>query len=482
MSKVYKIIKVSLLVLLCLGPGLAKAEQSDTIQVILDEKRIEFSEAPTLINNVTMVQFRPLFEQLNMQVTWDEQLRRIEASGKEKKIVLQLNSSSAKVDETTTSLESAPVLINGSAFVPLRFIGESLNAKVEWNEASRIVTINTHKDAIKELPPAKPAGETAVEKPGSGKQKKDSYTVDKITNYTGWSTGPTYSPKFSSLVVGRNQMAYLLEDLTPKGAFDFNHLVTIMEVNLLSGEVQRRASVDETFQLKYTNSNNETITSKTTSYLPKWLKYDWKSDKLIIGGINFDEKGKVVSFHERFPKYQLLSYKKDVNSSPLVNDFVSLVDDKETLMFSDLANRDFYLMPKGGEPKRIVHMDLDSNVKLGKTKAEALLTEDALYLFDAFTSSLYKVLRESGDVKVIYSAPELTVDSVITHDGKFYISCKGSIYELDLSGHWSSFIDSKQLIYPDKMTLGNFLMFAFDEQENIIVFNGDRTGVQRINR
>jgi hypothetical protein len=56
-------------------------------------------------------------------------------------IELKLDSLSAKVNGKEHTLDAAPTLINGRTMVPLRFIGEALGAKVEWNGEDKSISM-----------------------------------------------------------------------------------------------------------------------------------------------------------------------------------------------------------------------------------------------------------------------------------------------------------------------------------------------------
>ncbi|WP_409340557.1 copper amine oxidase N-terminal domain-containing protein [Paenibacillus sp. MBLB4367] len=58
-----------------------------------------------------------------------------------KTIALKLDSTAASVDEQDYTLEVAPFTLDGRTMVPIRFIGEALGAKVDWNGEDRRVTL-----------------------------------------------------------------------------------------------------------------------------------------------------------------------------------------------------------------------------------------------------------------------------------------------------------------------------------------------------
>ncbi|UKS27508.1 copper amine oxidase N-terminal domain-containing protein [Paenibacillus sp. HWE-109] len=131
--------------LLFMGPGIVKVKASNisdsNIRVILDANLIPFSEPPYIENSTTLVQFRPIFENLGLEVSWNEFTRTVKGRKQGVQIELQIDNPVAKVNGNSITLSVAPKLKDGNTFVPLRFISESVESKVEWNDASRTVVI-----------------------------------------------------------------------------------------------------------------------------------------------------------------------------------------------------------------------------------------------------------------------------------------------------------------------------------------------------
>lgn len=71
-------------------------------------------------------------------------------AGKQKTIVLTINKKEAWVDQTKLTLDAPPIIQNGRTLVPLRFIAENLEAKVDWEAKEMKITL-THYNNIIEL-------------------------------------------------------------------------------------------------------------------------------------------------------------------------------------------------------------------------------------------------------------------------------------------------------------------------------------------
>jgi exopolysaccharide biosynthesis protein len=57
------------------------------------------------------------------------------------KVKLTVNKKTVSVNDTTQTLEQAPIIINGNTMIPIRFVTEALGGTVKWNDKERKVTI-----------------------------------------------------------------------------------------------------------------------------------------------------------------------------------------------------------------------------------------------------------------------------------------------------------------------------------------------------
>ena len=112
------------------------------INVLLNGEELEFDTPPAIINNLTMVPIRVLFEALDYTVEWDQQTQQVSASNGSHTIVLTLNSTTAFVNEEETQLEASPCIIDGHTMIPLRDIAEIADMDVAWNAYAKTVFIN----------------------------------------------------------------------------------------------------------------------------------------------------------------------------------------------------------------------------------------------------------------------------------------------------------------------------------------------------
>ncbi len=117
--------------------------QSEEIQVSLDAEPVAFDVPPFIKNGSTMVPFRDLFEKLGLKVTWIEDTQTIIGEKEGTTIRMQVGQQSADVNGKPISLAVPPTVVSGSTFVPLRFLAESLDAKVEWDDSRKLAIIRS---------------------------------------------------------------------------------------------------------------------------------------------------------------------------------------------------------------------------------------------------------------------------------------------------------------------------------------------------
>jgi hypothetical protein len=93
-----------------------------------------------------MVPLRGIFEKMGCYVEYDAANHIITAHYQNQTIVIKMGDTIANKNGAEITMEVPATIIDGSALVPLRFLAESIGAKVEWDEPSKTVTITTVSD------------------------------------------------------------------------------------------------------------------------------------------------------------------------------------------------------------------------------------------------------------------------------------------------------------------------------------------------
>ena len=88
-----------------------------------------------------MVPVRFVSESLGAKVSWDNDNRMVIIQRGNDTIKLKIGENKAEVNGKTVSFDTAAVLQNDRTMVPVRFISEALGAKVSWNQEKKAVEI-----------------------------------------------------------------------------------------------------------------------------------------------------------------------------------------------------------------------------------------------------------------------------------------------------------------------------------------------------
>ena len=114
------------------------------VNVKVFDKYIDFNtinQWPFIENNRTLVPLRAVFEVLNCSVEWDIDSNSAVVIHGSTKIVIPANSQTAYVNGIAKSLDTTAKIVNNRIMVPLRFISESINKTVIWDDINKTVLI-----------------------------------------------------------------------------------------------------------------------------------------------------------------------------------------------------------------------------------------------------------------------------------------------------------------------------------------------------
>lgn len=90
----------------------------------------------------TLVPIRFISETLGADVEWNAQSRQVIIKDGSKEIVLTIGSRDVLINGEKHTIDcESKVLASGRTFVPLRFISETLSAKVDYNPVTKQITI-----------------------------------------------------------------------------------------------------------------------------------------------------------------------------------------------------------------------------------------------------------------------------------------------------------------------------------------------------
>ncbi|MCP3794866.1 stalk domain-containing protein [Paenibacillus sp. CH40] len=136
---------LSTLVLSSAFASLAGAQPGD-IKVIINGVTQQYTQSPVVSQNTTLVPLRGVFESLGAKVDWDSKAKKVTASKNEDTLALNVGSKLAYKNSNPVQLDAATQIQKGQVLVPLRFVSQSLGAKVNWDQSTRTITISNQVD------------------------------------------------------------------------------------------------------------------------------------------------------------------------------------------------------------------------------------------------------------------------------------------------------------------------------------------------
>jgi len=148
------------------------------INVTVDGKVLNLDQPPVSTGGRVLVPLRGIFESFGATVTFDAASRGIDVHRGATAMHLTLNSNAAIVNGNNVALDVAAQAIGGRTLVPLRFVSESLGARVAWDAASNTVAIATAGAPSVSIEPAPPPTVVIEQPPAPQRPSIESVVAD----------------------------------------------------------------------------------------------------------------------------------------------------------------------------------------------------------------------------------------------------------------------------------------------------------------
>lgn len=114
--------------------------------VKVDGNLVDFPDAKPFIqteSSRTMIPIRFVAESMGADVQWVANARSVVIKKGSKTITLRIGNKMAVVNGKELNFDAAAIIVQDRTFVPLRFVMETLDASVNWEEKTRTVEIRT---------------------------------------------------------------------------------------------------------------------------------------------------------------------------------------------------------------------------------------------------------------------------------------------------------------------------------------------------
>ena len=118
-------------------------EEYDGVKVFIYGYPMYFAEGqPVIIDSRALLPLRETTDYLGGAVSWTPPDTVVLGNGYDEDLVLIINSTTYYQGEQTLTMDTAPVIIDGRTYVPVRLIAEYLGFTVEWDDSSQSIFIN----------------------------------------------------------------------------------------------------------------------------------------------------------------------------------------------------------------------------------------------------------------------------------------------------------------------------------------------------
>ncbi len=128
------------------------AGADEGITVLVDGKPVAFDVAPMMKEDRVFIPLRAVGEALGAYVEWDEETQRVGIGKRGTLQYLTLGDNKASVihdsEKKEVTLDVAPFTVNDRTLVPVRYIAEGFDAKVDWDNDTNTVLITSNNPIV----------------------------------------------------------------------------------------------------------------------------------------------------------------------------------------------------------------------------------------------------------------------------------------------------------------------------------------------
>lgn len=157
---------LGILLCICFLPGLVLAKEEDTLAIYIRGQNLEDLQVARAVQegkkveeikeiqnsyylvkeNRTFLPLRSIGEELGFKVEWKQEEKEILVIKGKDKVRMTLGSKIYWKNNEKKEMDVVPFVRNERTYLPIRFLGEALDEKVEWDQETKLVTIGAYQD------------------------------------------------------------------------------------------------------------------------------------------------------------------------------------------------------------------------------------------------------------------------------------------------------------------------------------------------
>ncbi|CAH1221640.1 hypothetical protein PAECIP111891_05259 [Paenibacillus allorhizoplanae] len=122
-------------------PESQASEIPPPISVLLNGKPLGFETSPIEDNGSILVPMRSILEGMGAEIQWTPETQTVAAQLDDTKLMYTIGETVAYQNRDKLQLVTPGRIVGGATFIPVSLIAEAMGANLEWNEASRTLSI-----------------------------------------------------------------------------------------------------------------------------------------------------------------------------------------------------------------------------------------------------------------------------------------------------------------------------------------------------
>ncbi|MDN4084944.1 stalk domain-containing protein [Paenibacillus polymyxa] len=128
-------------------PSYAKSTPLTPVTTVyVDDRPLELTAQPLLLDGTTLVPMRQLFEAQGAVLSWNGASKTVTATKNDTTLTYRIGEVAATLNDKTLSLNVPGQIVKGNTMIPLRFVSEALGSTVKWDALTRTIRIASKED------------------------------------------------------------------------------------------------------------------------------------------------------------------------------------------------------------------------------------------------------------------------------------------------------------------------------------------------
>ncbi|WP_342428720.1 stalk domain-containing protein [Paenibacillus sp. FSL L8-0158] len=133
--------------LLQANPSYAKSVQTTPVTTVyVDDRPLQLTAQPLLLEGTALVPMRQLFEAQGAELSWNASSKTVTATKNDMVLTYRIGEVAATLNSKTLSLNVPGQIVEGNTMIPLRFVSEALGSTVKWDALTRAIRIVSRND------------------------------------------------------------------------------------------------------------------------------------------------------------------------------------------------------------------------------------------------------------------------------------------------------------------------------------------------